>query len=104
MSLNLKTLGLMARLLDDREDDFSNEDMAELLEYARERAAREACEALADGRHPSLQFGDGADEGDKWLAVVFMPSRLGFLFVSGDGSTPTLAYEALTAALQERAK
>lgn len=69
MTLTLKTLAYMGNLLDDRDFEPNSEDLAELIEYARERAAREACgKLLAPGESVELNY-DPEEEDAECVAV-----------------------------------
>ena len=97
MTLTLKTLAFMGNLLDDGDFEPNSEDLAELIEYARERAAREACEAA--GPKPglvSLTAIANADDTCRYWAEWSVPFRT---LVGVEASTPTNAYLALFAEL-----
>ena len=99
MSLTLKTLTYMADGLDDRSRHLNHEDLAELIEYARERAAREACgKLLSPGESIELNF-DPEEDGAECVAVRLDETGLrdNADHVAGTGAD---AYLALMTALE----
>ena len=95
MSLTLEQLDWFARN-DWSRDDYQGEvevALPDLIEYARERAARERCEALWDGDI------DTDKQGPKIRAWAWHGS---LVQCSASGSTFTEAYLALAAELEKR--
>ena len=71
-----------------------------LLDYARERAARERCEALLPEDHDITVL--GAFDRSGWLASSIPFRASGTVPTVGEGVTLTEAYLALAAALEAR--
>jgi hypothetical protein len=97
--------------LDQRSELPTLEELDTLVEYARERAARERCEALLPkGWHLSDIEMHRMGEGYQWLATASLACSsdglfgcAGFQEIIGDhGITPTAAYLALAEALVQR--
>ena len=82
---------------------------SEVIEYARERAAREACEAAVAG-HPGFEngptlFGYDTQDGGRFYVAHYThtgPSGRRGKRYDGMGDTPTAAYLALLTNLEER--
>jgi hypothetical protein len=91
MSVTIERLDEMGCLLDDR-DKY----LAELFDYARERAARERCLKLMPKLARLCLHGSFGESAYKAVA----DESIGFAEASG--ATPTDAYLALAAALEKR--